>query len=64
MRWLLIGTMIFGISTGLRDGWLIIKWSQFLHEIGFTSVDPKKPLNWSEFLLERLGIESSEDLQD
>tara|TARA_Y100001968_G_scaffold285959_1_gene286301 strand:- start:1214 stop:1399 length:186 start_codon:yes stop_codon:yes gene_type:complete len=60
LRWLLLGFLIYGIGTGMRDGWLIVKWSQLLHEIGFTSVDPDKPLDFSEFILERLEKQSED----
>ena len=53
LRWLLLGLLLYGIGTGVRDGWLIVKWSQLLHEIGFTSVDPDKPLNLQEFLMDK-----------
>tara|TARA_Y100001968_G_C19420082_1_gene751277 strand:+ start:1830 stop:1982 length:153 start_codon:yes stop_codon:yes gene_type:complete len=45
--------MLYSIGIGLRNGWLVVKWSQLLHEVGFTNVDPKKPLDWQEFILER-----------
>ncbi len=45
--------------SGMREGWLIIKWSHFFHSIGFTQVDPKKPMNWSEFLIQYLDKDSS-----
>ncbi len=44
---------------GLRDGWLVVKWSQLFHNIGFTHVDPNKPINWSEFLINSLEKDSS-----
>ena len=36
----------------MREGWLVVKWSHFLHDVGFTSIDPEKPFNWSEFFVE------------
>lgn len=44
--------------TGLKDGWLIIKWSRFFHSIGFTQVDPDKPMKWSDFIINQLGKDS------
>ena len=52
LRWLVLGMLIFGLGTGLRDGWVIVKWSKLLHSVGFTSVNPEKPLNWKEFILQ------------
>ncbi len=43
--------MFYGIAMGLNDGWLIVKWSKLFHNIGFTKVDPNKPMNWSYFLI-------------
>ena len=60
LRWLLVGTLIYGIGTGLKNEWIVINWSQFLHEVGFTSVDPEKPIDWFEFILERFETESNE----
>tara|TARA_Y100001968_G_C19425840_1_gene754317 strand:+ start:2012 stop:2188 length:177 start_codon:yes stop_codon:yes gene_type:complete len=53
LRWLLIGFLIYGMGIGMRDGWIVVKWSQLINEIGFTSVDPEKPMDWSEFLLKQ-----------
>ncbi|KGG11668.1 hypothetical protein EV11_0793 [Prochlorococcus sp. SS52] len=53
--------MVYGIAQGMRDGWLVVKWSQLLHNIGFTQVDPNKPMNWSEFIINRLENDSSKD---
>jgi len=50
LRWLFLGLLLFGIGTGIRDGWLIVKWSQLLHNVGFTEVDPEKPMNWNKFI--------------
>ncbi|WP_320673736.1 4-hydroxythreonine-4-phosphate dehydrogenase [Prochlorococcus sp. MIT 1341] len=51
LRWLFIGLLLFGFGRGLQNGWIVVKWSQFFHEVGFTDVDPNKPMNWSEFIL-------------
>ena len=52
--------MLYGIGTGLKDGWLVMKWSHFLHNIGFTSIDPKKPLNVTEFIIEQIDTNSQD----
>ncbi len=39
---------------GLRDGWLVIRWSVLLHDIGFTQVDPEKPINWPNIIINTL----------
>ena len=42
------------MMVGFRDEWLIVKWSKLFHNIGFTQVDPNKPMNWSEFIINTL----------
>ena len=49
--------------TGLADGWLIVKWSTLFHNIGFTQIDPNKPMNWSEFLIKILEKDEFEKEQ-
>ncbi len=51
MRWLLLGLLLFGLGTGLRNGWLVVHWSQFLRDAGLTFIDPEKPFTWNEFIL-------------
>ncbi len=48
----------------MREGWLVIKWSQLLHEVGFTSVDPNKPIDWSEFILDWTEGEKSNSMDN
>tara|TARA_B100001996_G_C18488086_1_gene526496 strand:- start:335 stop:496 length:162 start_codon:yes stop_codon:yes gene_type:complete len=50
LRWFLIGILLYGIGTGLRDGWMVIHWSHFLNSIGFTNVDPQKPFNLEDYI--------------
>ena len=34
IRWLVIGLLVFGFSTGVRRGWLQVRWSLMLQELG------------------------------
>ena len=52
------------MASGMRDGWLVIKWSKFFHSIGFSKVDPNKPMNWSDFIINSLDRESLIELKD
>jgi len=54
LRLLFLILLVYGIGTGMRDGWLTIKWSQLLHDVGFTEVDRDKPMDWNDFILKRL----------
>ena len=54
LRLLFLGALFYGMVIGIRDEWLIIKWSKLFHNIGFTQVDPNKPMNWSEFIVNTL----------
>ena len=56
--------MIYGIAIGLRDGWLIVKWSQLFYNVGFSQVDPEKPMNWSEFIIDRLRENEAKQIKD
>ncbi len=40
MRWFLLGLLLFGLGTGLRNGWFVVHWSQFLCDAGLTFIDP------------------------
>tara|TARA_B100000131_G_scaffold323163_2_gene380222 strand:- start:333 stop:512 length:180 start_codon:yes stop_codon:yes gene_type:complete len=53
LRLLLFIFVFYGIFTGLKDGWLIIKWSYLLHHAGFLQTQPDKPINWNQFLIKQ-----------
>ncbi len=55
---MLLGALLYGMVHGLRDGWLVVKWSKLFHNIGLTQVDPEKPINWSEFIINSLQKDS------
>jgi hypothetical protein len=42
IRWLVIGLLLFGLTTGVRRGWLQVRWGLMLHELGVPFV-PKPP---------------------
>ena len=50
LRTLFLGLLLFALAAGLRNGWMVVKWSQFFHDVGFTYIDPDKPINWSELI--------------
>ena len=52
------------MASGMRDGWLVIKWSQFFHSIGFSKVDPNQPMIWSDFIINSLDRESLTESKD
>jgi hypothetical protein len=64
MRWLLLGLLFFGLGTGLRNGWLVVHWSQLLHDAGLTFIDPEKPFNWNEFIVDGPEQERSTPKED
>tara|TARA_Y100001968_G_C19153578_1_gene617327 strand:- start:211 stop:408 length:198 start_codon:yes stop_codon:yes gene_type:complete len=49
-RCFLLVLIFFSLSKGFTNGWLVINWSKFFYDIGFTSIDSNYPLNLSEFL--------------
>ena len=48
LRWLLIGLLLYGLGTALKQGWLGGQWSRFLHDAGLTFIDPDQPLQLHE----------------
>ena len=50
LRLLALIILVYGMALGLHDGWLVVRWSLLLHNIGFTQVEPDKPINWPEFI--------------
>jgi len=44
LRWLLIGILLFGLGTGLRQGWIELRWGRMLQALGVPYVsDPADP---------------------
>ena len=48
LRWLLIGLLLYGLGTALKQGWLEVQWSRFLYDAGLTFIDPDQPLQLHE----------------
>ena len=48
LRLLVIGLLLYGLGTALRQGWLEVQWSRFLHDAGLTFIDPDRPLKLQE----------------
>lgn len=38
IRWLVIGLLLFSLTTGVRRGWLQVRWGLMLHELGMPFV--------------------------
>ena len=53
LRWLIIGLLFYGITIGLKDGWLTVKWNNLLNEVGLTRSEVDKVMHFSEFILDR-----------
>ena len=43
IRWFMIGLMLFGLTTGVRRGWLQVRWGLMLHELGVPFVSAPPP---------------------
>jgi hypothetical protein len=44
VRWLLLVGIVFGLVTGVRNGWLELHWDRVLHDVGVPFVpDPDRP---------------------
>ena len=48
LRLLVIGLLHYGLGTALREGWLEVRWSRFLHDAGLNFIDPERPLKLEE----------------
>jgi hypothetical protein len=43
IRWLVIGLLLFGFVTGVRHGWLLVRWELLLHQLGVPFVPRPAP---------------------
>ncbi|MCP9772387.1 hypothetical protein KBY66_07075 [Synechococcus sp. Tobar12-5m-g] len=43
IRWLLIGSMLFGLGTGLQRGWITIDWCRFMAETKLPTLNSLQP---------------------
>jgi hypothetical protein len=44
LRWLVLVGMVLGLGTGLRRGWIEVRWGRFLEDVGVPFVaDPGSP---------------------
>tara|TARA_Y100001968_G_scaffold231168_1_gene213959 strand:+ start:859 stop:1056 length:198 start_codon:yes stop_codon:yes gene_type:complete len=50
LRWILLIFIFFSLSKSITNGWLVINWSKFIYDIGYTSVGTDYSINLSEFL--------------
>ena len=46
--------MFFSLGAGLKNGWVVVNWSQFFHDVGYIDIDPEKPMNWSELIPDQM----------
>ncbi len=42
--------IFFSLSKALSNGWLVINWSKFFYDIGYTSIDYQYPINVRNFI--------------
>ena len=61
MRFLALIILVYGMALGLHDGWLVVRWSVLLHNIGFTQIEPDKPITWSEFIINSFEKDQEEN---
>jgi len=54
LRCVFVFLIFFSLSKGLSNGWLVINWSKFFYDIGFTSIDTDYQLNLNQFFKEIL----------
>jgi hypothetical protein len=48
LRWLLVGSLVFGLGTGLRRGWIEVNWNKLAEDLNapyLTSPEPLREFN-------------------
>ena len=52
LRLLLLGCLLVGLASGLRNGWVELHLSRFLEDVGFPMPEPGKGFDVNRWLIE------------
>ena len=55
---------LYGVGVSFSRGWVEVHWSKFFHEVGFSSVDKRKPLDWKDFFQNQILPKSLQGFGD
>ena len=52
LRLLLLGCLLVGLASGLRNGWIELNWSRFLEDVGLPVPEEGKGFDFNRWLIE------------
>ena len=52
LRLLLLGCLLVGLASGLRNGWIELNWSRFLEDVGLPVPEEGKGFDLNRWLIE------------
>ena len=52
LRLLLLGCLLVGLASGLRNGWIELNWSRFLEDVGLPVPEQGKGFDFNRWLIE------------
>lgn len=51
LRLLLLGLLLVGIATGLRQQWLVLDWTRMLNDLGMPFVEDGEPIDFNRLIM-------------
>ena len=51
LRLLLLGLLLVGIATGLRQQWLVIDWARITNDLGMPFAEDGEPIDFNRLIL-------------
>ena len=51
LRLLLLGLLLVGIATGLRQQWLVIDWARMLNDLGMPFAVDDEPIDFNRLIM-------------
>ncbi len=52
LRLLLLGCLLVGLASGLRNGWIALNWPRFLEDVGLPVPEEGKGFDLNRWLIE------------
>lgn len=51
LRLLLLGLLLVGIATGLRQQWLVLDWTRMLNDLGMPFAEDGEPIDFNRLIM-------------
>ncbi len=51
LRLLLLGLLLVGIATGLRQQWLVIDWARITNDLGMPFAEDDEPVDFNRLIM-------------